>query len=93
MLTLDSSLRIPDTILFTTVDEEAVLLNTRTNHYFSLGEVGARVWSLLNEGKTFREVYQTLLEEFEVEAVQLERDLLELTEQLMEYGLVETSAG
>jgi hypothetical protein len=93
MLTLDSILRIPDSILFTPVDEEAVLLNTCTNRYFSLDDVGARVWSLLGEGKILREIHQTLLEEFDVEAAQLERDLLELATQLLENGLVEPSAG
>lgn len=90
MLTLQSGLRIPSHVLFTTVENDAVLLNTLTNKYYALNEVGARVWSLLANGKTLNEAHTLLLNEYEVEAVQLEQDLLELINDLHENGLVET---
>lgn len=89
MLTLDSTLLIPPYVSFTIVDEDAVLLNTRTNKYFALEEIGARLWAILKDGKDLREVHQSLLEEYEVEPAQLERDILELVEQLLENKLVE----
>ncbi len=89
MLTLDTTLHVPAHVLYTTVEQDAVLLNTRTNKYYSLNEVGARFWNLLAEGKTPREVYQALLGDFEVEAPRLEQDLLELVERLLKSGLVE----
>ena len=89
MLSLDTALNIPSSVLYTTVDNDVVLLNTRTNKYYSLDEVGACFWKLLSEGKTLRETHQTLLEEYEVEAVQLEQDLLELLTDLQENDLVE----
>ena len=66
MLNLDSSLHIPRHVSFSRVDEDAVLLNTRTNQYFALTEVGARFWGLLNSGKSFRDAYQTILAEYQV---------------------------
>ena len=89
MLTLDATLNVPTHVLFTTVDQDAVLLNTLTNKYYTLNEVGARFWNLLTGGKTLREAHQALLEEFEVESPQLEQDLLELVGDLRENGLVE----
>ena len=89
MLTLDATLNVPTHVLFTTVDQDAVLLNTLTNKYYTLNEVGARFWNLLSGGKTLREAHQALLEEFEVESPQLEQDLLELVGDLRENGLVE----
>jgi len=89
MLTLAATLRIPAHVLFTTVEQEAVLLNTVTNKYYSLNEVGARVWNLLAGGKTLKEVHPALLEEFEVDSPRLEQDILELVEHLRENGLVE----
>lgn len=90
MLTLTAALRIPDNVLFTTVDDDAVLLNTRTNQYFALDEVGARAWNLLTEGKSLRAAYEILLDEYEVDPVPLERDLLDLVGHLTENGLVES---
>jgi hypothetical protein len=89
MMTLDDVLHIPGNVSFTFVDEDAVLLNMRTNQYFLLDEVGARLWGLLRDEKSLRESYQTLLGEYEVEPTQLEQDVLELLEKLKEQGLVE----
>ncbi len=89
MLTLDATFHIPAQVLYTTVGQEAVLLNTLTNKYYSLNEVGARFWNLLAEGKRLREAHRILLGEFEVEALRLEKDLLELVERLEKNGLIE----
>ena len=89
MLTLNSILHIPANVSFSVVGEDAFLLNTQTNKYFALEKVGARLWEFLNEGKQLQECYRKLLEEYQVEAVQLEKDVLELINQLKENGLVE----
>ncbi len=77
MLTLNSKLRLPEQVVFTFVGEDAILLNTRTNQYFALDDVGRRLWGLMSEGKDLRESHAALLEEYEVEPDRLEVDLLE----------------
>ena len=89
MLTLDTALHISANVIFTVVGQDAFLLNTQTNKYYALEEVGVRLWELLNEGRGLRESYQLLLSEYEVDPPQLEHDLLELAVTLMENGLVE----
>ena len=89
MLTLDAVLQIPTYVLFTLLGNDAVLVNVRTNHYFSLDEVGARLWDLLSKEKPLREVYHALLDEYGVDPAQLEQDILELINLLEENGLVE----
>jgi hypothetical protein len=93
MLTLDVSLGIPSHVIFTKVEQDAILLNTRTNKYFVLEEVGERLWELLNAGNSLRKSYGMLLDEYDVEPVQLEQDLLSLLAHLTENGLVEISSG
>ena len=89
MITLDTLLNIPAHVLSTKVDQEAVLLDTQTNQYYALDEVGARFWNLLSEGKTLRDIHQTLLDEYQVSPAELEQDLLELLTDLLENNLVE----
>ena len=89
MLTLDTIFIIPASVLSTTVAEDVVLLNTRTNTYYSLDEIGARFWNLLAVGKTLRETHQALLQEYDVGSAQLEQDLLELLADLQLNGLIE----
>ncbi|MEW5939860.1 MAG: PqqD family protein [Chloroflexota bacterium] len=86
---MNSSLRVPPHVVFTFVDGDAVLLNTRANKYFALAEVGARFWTLLKDGRNLNEAHQALLAEYDVTAEELENDLLELVGQLLESALVE----
>ncbi|HEX2997804.1 MAG TPA: PqqD family protein [Anaerolineales bacterium] len=91
MLTLDTVLRIPEYVMFTTIEQDVVLLNASTGNYYSLNQVGARFWHLLSEGKTLREIHRVLLVEFEVVSSQLKQDLLELVGQFQESGLVDVA--
>jgi hypothetical protein len=93
MLTLNDTLRIPEHVLFTTVEQDAILLNTRSNQYYALEDVGTRLWELLSAGKGLRESVQVLLDEYKVTPPELESDLLELLTHLTENGLVEVVAG
>ena len=68
---------------------EAVILNMESGTYYSLNEVGARVWGLVGEPRTVDEIRDTILEEYEVEADHCERDVVALLEQLADAGLVE----
>jgi hypothetical protein len=89
MLTLDTIIKIPSKVAFSFVEQEAVLLNKQTNQYYRLDEVGARLWSLLQGGKSLRESHPILLEDYEVDPIQLEQDILELADDLLNHGLLE----
>jgi hypothetical protein len=91
MLSLDSELHLPEHVVFTFVEQDAILLNTRTNMYFALDDVGRRFWELFKEGKSLKDGYQLLLDEYDVAPEQLEKDLLELIDDLVEHGLVEVA--
>ena len=89
MLNLDSRLHIPAHVVSSKATGASVLLNTKTKKYFSLDEVGARFWDELKGGARFRQIFETLLGEYNVSTSQLESDLLELVQHLMDAGLVE----
>lgn len=89
MLTLNDHFQIPSHVSFSIVGADAFLLNMRTNKYFRLEEVGARLWSLLSAGESLDTSHQILLKEYKVDPVELESDLLELMENLHKNGLVE----
>jgi hypothetical protein len=66
-----------------------VLLNLANGKYFTLDDIGTRVWQLLSEHKQLMAVRQSLLEEYAVEPEQLEQDLLALTDRLVANGLLQ----
>jgi hypothetical protein len=88
VLTIDTPVHISENVLFTGIENEGVLLNTRTNKYFGLNEVAARFWDLI-ENRSIREAYNIICSEFEINPRQLEQDLLEFVDLLVQHGLLE----
>jgi Coenzyme PQQ synthesis protein D (PqqD) len=68
--------------------EESAILNVRNTIYYGLNPVGARVWRMLQQPKTVEELRDTLVEEYDVELENCERDLLDLLEKLRAEGLI-----
>ena len=91
MLTLETKYSIPKDVLFREVDEEMVLLNLVNGKYFTLDDVGTRIWALMTEHAQLKAVHQALLEEYKGEPQQLEQDLLALTNQLIANELLQIS--
>jgi hypothetical protein len=85
---LTDKLSIPTQVMARTVGDETVILDLASGTYFGLDPVGARIWALIGEGKTLAEICTTILDEYEVEREQLEMDVLRLTGELLERGLV-----
>ena len=89
MFSLKTKIIIPKHVISTTVEQDAVLLNTQNNQYYTLDEVGARFWTLLAGGNTLQQINASLLDEYDVASDVLERDLLELIADLRENDLVQ----
>lgn len=73
------------------VDGETVILDLNSEQYFSLDEVGTRVWQLLAEHGQVEKVIELMLQEFEVAPEQLRADLGALLKSLEDAGLISQS--
>lgn len=85
---LTDRVTIPAQVMARQVGEETVILDLGSGTYFGLDPVGARIFALLSDGKTLGETCLALLDEYEVEAGRLERDVSDLVEALVVQGLV-----
>lgn len=88
-LSLDSRVRIPSAVLFQELAGEMVLLDLEGGTYFGLDETGTRIWQLLAERRPLRAIHTALVDEYDVDAHQLEADLLRLVREFTRHGLVE----
>ena len=79
---------IPPQVMARQVGNETVILDLASGTYFGLDPVGARIWTLLGEGKTLAQVCDTMLVEFDVSRADIERDVTELVEQLQAQQLI-----
>ncbi len=73
------------------VGEELVILHLESGTYFGLDPVGARIWELIGEEKTLAEVCEAMLEEYDVPREDIERDTMNLLEELLAQDLITPS--
>ncbi|MDA0272037.1 MAG: PqqD family protein [Proteobacteria bacterium] len=73
------------------VSGETVILDLRSEQYFSLDIVGTRVWQLLQASPDLDAVLSQLLEEFDVKPDRLKADVDALIASLVEEGLATVS--
>ena len=88
MISLQQKVKISSEVLVQEVDEETVLLDMKSESYFGLDEVGTRIWQLLQETGDLQTIFNTMLEEYDVDEKQLKNDLLDHVAQLGEAGLI-----
>jgi len=85
----DPRFRHAPSVVARVLEGEAVLLDLNSGKYLGLNAVATRAWEHFGAGKTLREVRALLLEEFEVTAEVLDRDLAELVASMRARGLLE----
>ncbi len=87
-MNLNKKVIFADTVFAQEVDGEMVLLDMNSENYFGLDEVGTAIWQAIQEKETLKEVFDLLLEQYDVESDVLEKDLLDFVDKLVESGLV-----
>ena len=87
-MNLNKKVTFADTVFAQEVDGEMVLLDMESENYFGLDEIGTAIWQAMQEKETLKEVFDVLLEQYEVEPEMLEKDLSDFVGKLVESGLV-----
>jgi hypothetical protein len=67
---------------------ESVILSFKNDSYYGLNAVASFVWERIKEPKTFVQVRDAILANYEIDPEECERDLLELVNDLMANELV-----
>ncbi len=88
-LSLESTIRINDDILFNDLQGEIVILSPKDGVYFGLDPVGTRAWQLIQHHGRLGAVRDAMLKEYEVSAERLWEDLQDLITCMVDNGLVE----
>jgi len=88
---LSSTTRViaSDTALSTTLDGEAVILETESGTYYGLNDVATQIWDTLDEPRTVAQLQESILEQYDVEADRVQRDLESVLTDMAANDLVE----
>lgn len=87
-LGLSSVVRVNEVAVFRSLGAEGVLFKVDTAEYFGLDPVGSRIWFLLEQSRSLRDVLQELCKEYDCSEQQCREDLLGFVGRLVENGLV-----
>jgi len=72
---------------------ESIILNLKSGIYYSLDEVGARIWALIEQPMAIAAIRDAILDEYDVEAEICERDVRIFIEGMDAAGLIEVKNG
>ena len=75
------------------IDGEAVILDVTRGTYYSMDGAGAVVWSAIEQGHSLREIAGILEQRYEGSTAEFERQVEDLSEQLLREGLVVPAEG
>ena len=87
-LHIDSKCVQTEDILSSNIDDEVVMMSMDTDKYYGLDPIGSRIWKLLQEPCTLRQVCEKLVMEFQVDASTCQHDVLEFIQKLADAQLV-----
>ncbi|MDM5263032.1 PqqD family protein [Sulfurovum sp. XTW-4] len=90
-MNLNQTVIFVETVFAQKVDGEMVLLDMESENYFGLDEVGTAIWQAMQEYGTLQEVFNAMLEQYDVEEEVLEKDLSDFVNKLLVSGLIEVT--
>jgi hypothetical protein len=89
MLTINHVVIQSGSAVVAEINGEVVALDATKGTCYGLNGVATRVWNLISSPHSVREICDTLLQEYDVEAATCEQQVLELLEDLRNEGLLE----
>lgn len=82
-------LTLPDTVVLNRVDDEAMVLDTKSGRYYGLNEVATQMLEGLLAGRSQADVVAGIAARYEADAARIATDLDRLLADLRERGLVD----
>lgn len=86
----EEKFKIAAGIKFVTIEEQAVLLDSKHGVYLGLDEIGTAIWHEIEQGATSTEICERLLRQYDVTKEVLAGDIQIFIAKLTERGLIET---
>ena len=80
----------PAYVLYRLVENDIIILNAKSNLYYSLDKIGAMIWQLLMQGKTIDEIVDLIKNKYALsKRDKVRQDVGEIFGNFVKEGLVE----
>lgn len=80
-----------DNIAWREVNQEIIILNMKSGEYFTLNDVGQKVWLFIINGSCVADIKKNLISEFDVSEEHAESDIESFIQGLIEEGVLHES--
>ena len=77
--------------IYTDLGGETVILGLDSGQYYSLNDVGSRIWDLVQAPTMVLVLRDTIVGEYDVEVDRCEQDVLEVLKDMASEGLIEVN--
>jgi hypothetical protein len=88
-ITLATTVVQSPNLVATQLGQEIVILGLDSELYYSLSEVGAQIWKLIESPMSVQSVLDALLKQYAVDPALCQADLLAILQDLTAEGLIE----
>ena len=88
MFKLDDKFLISNNLLIENLGNELIILKEDSSEYFAIEGIGLDIWSLISKDKSFIEIVEDILEDYDVDRDTLLHDISEFINSLLENGLI-----
>jgi len=78
-------------LLFNQIDGEVVMLSIANNEYYGMDKIGSRIWKMLEQPVSFKNLIKMLCDEFNVSEQQCKKDTIEFLTKLSDKNLINTA--
>ncbi|XEC95520.1 lasso peptide biosynthesis PqqD family chaperone [Paenibacillus tarimensis] len=75
--------------LVSNMDGEKVMMSIHSGKYYNLGQVGGRIWELMESPISVKDLIVKLMDEYEVGEAECERQVISFLEMLGKEQLIE----
>lgn len=75
MVTSRQRFQINEAVVLAELDDEAILLNVESGIYFGLDPLGTLIWKRLGDGALEDEIFEEMLDQYEVDGDKLRSDI------------------
>ena len=82
-----------DDVLAQAAGDTVILLTPDSGEYFTLNEVGGRIWELADGSRSVADIAGVLVEEYEAPLEDIQADALDILDELAEVQLVSDGPG
>ncbi len=84
----NSLVTVPPFVMLQELGDEIVVANLDTGIYFSLNEVAARIWALLQDSESINAVVTEMMDEYDIDEETIRADVMTLLHHFEENGLM-----